>query len=105
MMFSFPLPSSDQRLKEKIEVLCYRLDSSHSNAVPQHTHNPWTHTRKHHQLQKLQQSDMHRNKYSILSLADDTLSFLSCNIQYNSGRDRIEFPDRKKPQHCTWAAH
>ncbi|XP_033977590.1 inositol hexakisphosphate kinase 2-like [Trematomus bernacchii] len=63
---------SDQSLKEKIEVLCYRLDSSHSNAVPQHTHNPWTHTSKHHQLQKLQQSDMHRNKYKFILLENLT---------------------------------
>ncbi|KAF3855908.1 hypothetical protein F7725_016631 [Dissostichus mawsoni] len=71
---------SDQRLKEKIEVLCYRLDSSHSNAVPQHTHNPWTHTRKHHQLQKLQQSAMHRNKYK-----PDVAAHFTCVLDLKMG--------------------
>ncbi|XP_029287617.1 inositol hexakisphosphate kinase 2-like [Cottoperca gobio] len=59
-------------LKEEVEVLYYRLERSHSNAVPQLKHNPWTLTSQQHQLQKMKESAMHCNQYKFILLENLT---------------------------------
>lgn len=69
------LLSSFQKLQEDVElewlrqteVLYYRLERSHSNAVPQLKYNPWSLKCQQHHLQKMKENAKHRNQYSILS--------------------------------------
>lgn len=71
----FSLPPSFQKLQEDVElewlrqteVLYYRLERSHSNAMPQLKHNPWSLKCQQQQLQKMKENAKHRNQYSILS--------------------------------------
>lgn len=75
MRLSLSLPSSFHKLQEDVElewlrqteVLYYRLECSHSNAVPQLKHNPWSLRCQQQHLQKMKENAKHRNQYSILS--------------------------------------
>lgn len=49
------------------EVVYYRLERSHSNALPQLKHNPWSLRCQQQHLQKMKENAKHRNQYSILS--------------------------------------
>lgn len=79
MRLSLSLPSSFHKLQEDVElewlrqteVLYYRLECSHSNAVPQLKHNPWSLRCQQQHLQKMKENAKHRNQYSILSLTED----------------------------------
>lgn len=81
MRLSVPLPSSVHKLQEDVElewlrqteVLYYRLERSHSNAVPQLKHNPWSLKCQQQHLQKMKENAKHRNQYSILSLTEETM--------------------------------
>lgn len=76
MRLSLSLPSSVHKLQDNVglewlqqaEVLCYRLERSHSNAIPQLKHNPWSLGWQQHHLQKMKENAKHRNQCSILSL-------------------------------------
>ena len=76
MGLSLRLLSSFHKLQEDVElewlrqteVLYYRLELSHSNAVPQLKHNPWSFKCQQQHLQKMKENAKHRNQYSILSL-------------------------------------
>lgn len=48
------------------EVIYYRLERSHSNALPQLKHNPWSLRCQQQHLQKMKENAKHRNQYSIL---------------------------------------
>lgn len=71
----FSLPPSFQKLQEDVElewlrqteVLYYRLERSHSNAMPQLKSNPWSLKCQQQHLQKMKENAKHRNQYSILS--------------------------------------
>lgn len=75
----FSLPFSFQKMQEDVElewlrqteVLYYRLERTHSNAVPQLKHNPWSLKCQQQHLQKMKENAKHRNQYSILSLTED----------------------------------
>lgn len=75
MRLSLPLPFSvcgeDVGLEalRQAEVLYYRLERSHSNAI-QLRHNPWSLRCQQHHLQKMKDNAKHRNQYSILSLTE-----------------------------------
>lgn len=98
---SLPLLSSGHTLQEDVElewlqqaeVLYYRLERSHSKAVPQLKHNPWSLKCHQQHLQRMKENAKHRNQYSILLLTDNytVLVFffkilLFANIQHPSGR-------------------
>lgn len=51
---------------QQAEVLHYRLEHGHSNAVPQLTHNPWSIKCHQQHLQRMKENAKHRNQYSIL---------------------------------------
>lgn len=76
---SLPLPSSIHRLQEDVElewlrqteVLYYRLDRSHSSAIPQLKYNPWSLKCQQQHLQKMKENAKHRNQYSILLPTED----------------------------------
>lgn len=78
------LPSSVHNLQEDVElewlqqadVLYYRLEFSHSKAVTQLKHNPWSLKCQQHHLQKMKENAKHRNQYSILSQPEDDTVFL-----------------------------
>lgn len=63
---------SVQQLEEEAEVLYYRLERSHSNAVPQLKHNPWTLTSQQHHLQKMKEKAMQCNQYKFILLENLT---------------------------------
>lgn len=74
MTFSLLLPSSVHELGEPTEVLYLKLERSHSNALPQVKHNPWTqwyHVRK----MKRNPTYLQGSKYSILSLTENHTCF------------------------------
>ncbi|XP_035518473.1 inositol hexakisphosphate kinase 2-like [Morone saxatilis] len=54
------------------EVLYYRLDHSHSNAVPQLKHNPWSLKCQQQHLQKMKENAKHRNQYKFILLENLT---------------------------------
>ncbi|KAI3370387.1 hypothetical protein L3Q82_025155 [Scortum barcoo] len=54
------------------EVLCYRLERSHSNAVPQLKHNPWSLGWQQHHLQKMRENAKHRNQCKFILLENLT---------------------------------
>lgn len=60
---------------QQAQVLYYRLERSHSNALPQLKHNPWTLTSQQYHLQKLKENAKHCNQYSILSLTENYAIF------------------------------
>lgn len=84
-----PLRSSLHKLPEDVElewlqqaeVLYYRLERSHSNAVPQLKHNPWSLKCHQQHLQRMKENAKHRNQYSILSFSmsqgESEASFMS----------------------------
>lgn len=90
----FSLPPSFQKLQEdaelewlrQTEVLYYRLERSHSNAVPQLKHNPWSLKCQQHHLQKMKENAKHRNQYSILSPRTDGLKILYVNRSKDTAR-------------------
>lgn len=54
------------------EVLYYRLERSHSNAVPQLKHNPWSLKCQQQHLQKMKENAKHRNQYKFILLENLT---------------------------------
>lgn len=65
------------------EVIYYRLERSHSNALPQLKHNPWSLRCQQQHLQKMKENAKHRNQYSILSLRTDVgFYFLARNYNW-----------------------
>lgn len=95
---SLPLLSSVHKLPDDVElewrhqaeVLYYRLERSHSSAVPQLKHNPWSLKCHQQHLQRMKENAKHRNQYSIPLLPDTYtglfLRLLFANIQYHSGK-------------------
>lgn len=79
---SLPLPRSVHKLQEDVElewlqqaeVLYYRLEHSHSKAVPQLKHNPWSLKCHQQHLQRMKENAKHRNQYSILSQDNYTVA-------------------------------
>ncbi|XP_068598728.1 inositol hexakisphosphate kinase 2-like [Brachionichthys hirsutus] len=54
------------------EVLYYRLDRSHSSAVPQLKYNPWSLKCQQQHLQKMKENAKHRNQYKFILLENLT---------------------------------
>ncbi|XP_068576145.1 inositol hexakisphosphate kinase 2-like isoform X2 [Cebidichthys violaceus] len=84
------------KLEEEAEVLYYRLERSHSNAVPQLKHNPWT---QQHHLQKMKDKAMHCNQYKFLLLENLTWRHtLPCVLDLKMGTQQHgdEVPEEKK---------
>ncbi|XP_068172436.1 inositol hexakisphosphate kinase 2-like [Antennarius striatus] len=54
------------------EVLYYRLDRSHSNAIPQLKYNPWSLKCQQQHLQKMKENAKHRNQYKFILLENLT---------------------------------
>lgn len=89
--YFFSLPFSFQKMQEDVElewlrqteVLYYRLERTHSNAVPQLKHNPWSLKCQQQHLQKMKENAKHRNQYSILSLTEDWLGPCSSQLSSN----------------------
>ncbi|XP_061584006.1 inositol hexakisphosphate kinase 2-like [Cololabis saira] len=54
------------------EVLHYRLERGHSNAVPQLTHNPWSLKCHQQHLQRMKENAKHRNQYKFILLENLT---------------------------------
>lgn len=70
---------------KQAEVLYYRLEDSHSNAVPQLKHNPWSLKCHQQHLQRMKENAKHRNQYSILSLTEfsfETGSYVTAEKSY-----------------------
>lgn len=98
MCLFLPLSSSLHKLQEDVElewlrqteVLYYRLEHSHSNAV-QLRHNPWSLKCQQHHLQKMKENAKHHNQYSILSLLEDCpvffFLFISCQHSVSQCRE------------------
>lgn len=65
---SFHKQQEDVELEwlRQTEVLYYRLEHSHTNAVLKH--NPWSLRCQQQHLQKMKENAKHRNQYNILSL-------------------------------------
>ncbi|XP_012717663.2 inositol hexakisphosphate kinase 2 [Fundulus heteroclitus] len=57
---------------KQAEVLRYRLEHSHSNAVPQLKHNPWSLKCHQQQLQRMKENAKHRNQYKFILLENLT---------------------------------
>uniref|UniRef100_A0A667ZH95 Kinase n=1 Tax=Myripristis murdjan TaxID=586833 RepID=A0A667ZH95_9TELE len=57
---------------QQAEVLYYRLERSHSNAVPQFTHNPWSLKCHQQHLQRMKENAKHRNQYKFILLENLT---------------------------------
>ncbi|XP_070814818.1 inositol hexakisphosphate kinase 2-like [Chaetodon trifascialis] len=54
------------------EVLYYRLERSHSNAMPQLKYNPWSLKCQQQHLQKMKENAKHRNQYKFILLENLT---------------------------------
>ncbi|XP_076607675.1 inositol hexakisphosphate kinase 2-like [Chaetodon auriga] len=54
------------------EVLYYRLERSHSNAIPQLKYNPWSLKCQQQHLQKMKENAKHRNQYKFILLENLT---------------------------------
>lgn len=70
---------------KQAEVRYYRLEHSHSNAVPQLKHNPWSLKCHQQHLQRMKENAKHRNQYSILSLTEfsfQTGSYVTAEKSY-----------------------
>ncbi|XP_034023095.1 inositol hexakisphosphate kinase 2-like [Thalassophryne amazonica] len=57
---------------QQADVLHYRLDRSHSNAVPQLKHNPWSLKCHQQHLQRMKENGKHRNQYRFILLENLT---------------------------------
>uniref|UniRef100_A0A3Q2ZY16 Kinase n=1 Tax=Kryptolebias marmoratus TaxID=37003 RepID=A0A3Q2ZY16_KRYMA len=57
---------------QRAEVLHYRLEHSHSNAVPSLKHNPWSLKCHQQHLQKMKENAKHRNQYKFILLENLT---------------------------------
>ncbi|XP_035801770.1 inositol hexakisphosphate kinase 2-like [Amphiprion ocellaris] len=57
---------------QQAEVLYYRLEHSHSNAVPQLKHNPWSLKCHQQHLQRMKENAKHRNQYKFILLENLT---------------------------------
>ncbi|XP_042261698.1 inositol hexakisphosphate kinase 2-like isoform X1 [Thunnus maccoyii] len=57
---------------QQAEVLYYRLERSHSNAVPQLKHNPWSLKCHQQHLQRMKENAKHRNQYKFILLENLT---------------------------------
>uniref|UniRef100_A0A3P9BXK6 Kinase n=1 Tax=Maylandia zebra TaxID=106582 RepID=A0A3P9BXK6_9CICH len=57
---------------KQAEVLYYRLEDSHSNAVPQLKHNPWSLKCHQQHLQRMKENAKHRNQYKFILLENLT---------------------------------
>ncbi|XP_072238805.1 inositol hexakisphosphate kinase 2-like [Leuresthes tenuis] len=57
---------------QQAEVLHYRLEHSHSNAVPQIKHNPWSLKCHQQHLQRMKENAKHRNQYKFILLENLT---------------------------------
>lgn len=57
---------------KQAEVLYYRLEHSHSNAVPQLKHNPWSLKCHQQHLQRMKENAKHRNQYKFILLENLT---------------------------------
>nr|XP_020448789.1 inositol hexakisphosphate kinase 2-like isoform X2 [Monopterus albus] len=60
--------------RQQAEVLYYRLERSHSNAVPQLKHNPWSLKCHQQHLQRMKENAKHRNQYKFILLENLTWS-------------------------------
>ncbi|XP_056129810.1 inositol hexakisphosphate kinase 2-like [Lampris incognitus] len=71
---------SGQKLQEDVElewlqqaeVRSYRLERSHTNAVPQLKHNPWSLKCHQQHLQRMKENAKHRNQYKFILLENLT---------------------------------
>lgn len=71
------------------EVIYYRLERSHSNALPQLKHNPWSLRCQQQHLQKMKENAKHRNQYSILP-PREPVRVLSLGVQsYVTAEQRL----------------
>ncbi|XP_077385784.1 inositol hexakisphosphate kinase 2-like [Festucalex cinctus] len=57
---------------QQAEVLYYRLERSHNNAVPQLQHNPWSLKCHQQHLQRMKDNAKHRNQYKFILLENLT---------------------------------
>ncbi|XP_061688952.1 inositol hexakisphosphate kinase 2-like [Syngnathoides biaculeatus] len=57
---------------QQAEVLYYHLERSHSNAVPQLKHNPWSLKCHQQHLQRMKDNAKHRNQYKFILLENLT---------------------------------
>uniref|UniRef100_A0A8D3AJG0 Kinase n=1 Tax=Scophthalmus maximus TaxID=52904 RepID=A0A8D3AJG0_SCOMX len=57
---------------QQAEVLYYRLEHSHSKAVPQLKHNPWSLKCHQQHLQRMKENAKHRNQYKFILLENLT---------------------------------
>ncbi|XP_034724268.1 inositol hexakisphosphate kinase 2-like isoform X1 [Etheostoma cragini] len=90
---------SDQKLEEEAEVFYYRLERSHSNAVPQLKQKPWTVTLQQQHLQKLKEEAMHCNQYKFILLENLTWRHtLPCVLDVKMGTQQYgdEVTEEKK---------
>ncbi|XP_075997329.1 inositol hexakisphosphate kinase 2-like [Genypterus blacodes] len=58
--------------RQQAEVLSYRLEHSHSHAVPQLKHNPWSLKCHQQHLQRMKENSKHRNQYKFILLENLT---------------------------------
>ncbi|XP_029007274.1 inositol hexakisphosphate kinase 2-like isoform X2 [Betta splendens] len=58
--------------RHQAEVLHYRLERSHSSAVPQLKHNPWSLKCHQQHLQRMKENAKHRNQYKFILLENLT---------------------------------
>ncbi|KAM7006913.1 inositol hexakisphosphate kinase 2-like [Tautogolabrus adspersus] len=88
------------------EVLYYRLECSHSDAVPQLKHNPWSLSCQQQHLQRMKENSKHRNQYKFILLENLTWRHtLPCVLDLKMGTqqhgdDATEEKKAKKISRC-----
>ncbi|XP_065810706.1 inositol hexakisphosphate kinase 2-like [Labrus bergylta] len=88
------------------EVLYYRLEHSHSDAVPQLKHNPWSLSCQQQHLQRMKENAKHRNQYKFILLENLTWRHtLPCVLDLKMGTqqhgdDATEEKKAKKISRC-----
>lgn len=88
------------------EVLYYRLERSHSDAVPQLKHNPWSLSCQQQHLQRMKENSKHRNQYKFILLENLTWRhMLPCVLDLKMGTqqhgdDATEEKKAKKISRC-----
>ncbi|CAJ1051396.1 inositol hexakisphosphate kinase 2-like [Xyrichtys novacula] len=88
------------------EVLYYRLERSHSDAVPQLKHNPWSLSCQQQHLQRMKENSKHRNQYKFILLENLTWRHkLPCVLDLKMGTqqhgdDATEEKKAKKISRC-----
>uniref|UniRef100_UPI0037E7644C inositol hexakisphosphate kinase 2-like n=1 Tax=Semicossyphus pulcher TaxID=241346 RepID=UPI0037E7644C len=88
------------------EVLYYRLEHSHSDAVPKLKHNPWSLSCQQQHLQRMKENSKHRNQYKFILLENLTWRHtLPCVLDLKMGTqqhgdDATEEKKAKKISRC-----